>query len=149
MRTGRPKVPMDDRYIPVTETGCWIWLGHWNQYGYASTTFKGNTRMAHRVVYEELVGKIPEGMSLCHKCDTRCCVNPSHMFIGTHQDNSDDCMRKMRHTHGSKSPLAKLTEDDVRFIRSSKESGIYLAKKFGVKPAAISKVRVGRSWTHV
>ena len=60
--------------------GCWLWLGAKNRDGYGLTRPTGDKlRMAHRVVYELIVGPIPEGMELDHLCYVRPCVNPEHM----------------------------------------------------------------------
>jgi hypothetical protein len=63
------------------ESGCWIWAGHITKAGYGVYTKKvnGKRSVAHRVVYEEIMGPIPEGMTLDHRCRTRACVNPAHL----------------------------------------------------------------------
>jgi hypothetical protein len=81
----------------IPESGCWIWMGTTNQSGYGIMSHNGKVKTVHRVswaVHNEKM--IPEGMCVCHKCDVRTCANPSHLFIGSHKDNSQDMSRKGR-----------------------------------------------------
>lgn len=75
---------------------CWLWSGALNTNGYGVFGFAKKVHLAHRWIYEQLKGKIPEGMMLCHKCDEPTCVNPNHMFIGTALDNARDAIAKGR-----------------------------------------------------
>lgn len=80
---------------------CWLWTAYRNR-GYGKIMLEGRCRMAHRVAWEQEFGLIPEGLALCHHCDNPSCVRPSHMFIGTQQDNLDDMVSKGRHLVGKK-----------------------------------------------
>ena len=79
----------------IPETGCWIWVGgqYGNGYGYVtlgSENGKQKFALAHRASYEVLVGPIPKGLTLDHKCRVRCCINPAHLEPVTHREN---CLR--------------------------------------------------------
>jgi hypothetical protein len=94
---GLPPTPRLENYTPVTESGCWLWLGKTSRHGYGVLNRDGKLiSLAHRYFYEHHVGPIPSGMFICHKCDTPLCVNPDHLFAGTPQDNMDDMWRKGR-----------------------------------------------------
>lgn len=83
------------RNCEITETGCWEWLGAYRQ-GYGAIKWKGTMHIAHRVSYTVFVGAIPAGMFVCHSCDNPSCINPEHLWIGTAQDNTRDCINKGR-----------------------------------------------------
>jgi hypothetical protein len=77
----------DKQYIPVTESGCWLWIGALDKEGYGVFGINGKQKRAHRVSYEAHIGKIPDGLCLDHKCRVRCCVNPSHLEAVTNKEN--------------------------------------------------------------
>lgn len=135
--------------------GCWLWLGERRE-PYGRFTFCGKKYSAHRFSYSLIHGPIPSNLKCCHSCDNPLCVKPDHLFIGTHQDNMNDCTTKNRQARGVKKPWAKLTDQKVKKIRSEyvKRFGEYclvknLAKEFKVSSSTISNVIARRVWQHV
>lgn len=83
--------------ISSDASGCWLWSANGVAKGYGQLSFRKRKILAHRISYELHKGEIPSGMLVLHKCDVPACVNPSHLFIGTHADNIHDCMSKGRY----------------------------------------------------
>lgn len=159
---GRKAIPIEDRfhkhYIPITESGCWIWIGkttsgHGSTYGSVKmgTILGGDRRtaLAHRVSYELYTGPIPDGSQVLHECDVPLCVNPAHLFLGTHEDNMNDMLAKDRSCRGERNGHAVLSEKDVLFIRCTSESIKELALKYGISASAIRKARSGYTWRYI
>jgi len=136
------KVEMDPN------SGCWLWSGSCLPSGYGRIKASGSRHSvyAHRLSYEMHVGPIPQGMFVCHACDTPSCVNPSHLWVGTCADNHADKVAKGRQPRGEANYCAKLTEAQARYALASSESVRQLAPVFGVSRACIHNLRAGRSW---
>lgn len=146
------KARFHESYIPVTETGCWIWeRGVFAKDGYGFTRHNGKQLAAHRYSWFMHYGEIEGNLFVCHKCDERLCVNPDHLFLGTAQQNADDMLRKGRLVgrKGAAQWNAKLTDDQVRAIRADTRIQRLVAEDYGISVNTIGKIQRRQRWTHV
>ena len=140
-------------------SGCWEWQGSKrNGYGrmIVGSRTDGTRRSVstHRLSYELTHGKIPDGMEVCHKCDNRCCVNPDHLFVGTHKENMDDRESKGRNKpqKGEKNGRAKLSEADVLEIKIKRKNGMpfhKIAEEYGVHKKTVMDAVNGKNWASI
>lgn len=161
----RSTTPISDRFEAKVErclvSGCWLWTDAPDGCGYGRLGLPGNRMIkAHRLSYELHVGPIPDGLQVLHRCDTPPCVNPAHLFIGTHGDNMADRDRKGRGNYmppppmpGSRHPRAKLDEAQVAALRARIAAGERVvrtttAADFGVSISTMSRALAGTTWRH-
>jgi hypothetical protein len=150
-------IPLVDRFWSKVAKAdgdeCWEWQGARMSNGYGVIRQERRSVYTHRLSFMLLAGPIPPGILVCHTCDNRICVNPNHLFAGTKADNHNDMMVKgrQRPARGESVNTAKLTEDEVRVIRSQrfKVRSKELARQFGVSHHAISKIWRRVSWKSV
>lgn len=155
MGSGMVARPASERFwerVNKTES-CWIWMCKSSRYSYGrfyTGTSKTYLVKAHRYSWELHKGKVPDGLFVLHKCDVPLCVNPDHLFLGTHQDNMDDMARKGRRflTNGDKNGMVKLTKEQVIEIRAAKDSMTtrMMATKYGVSEGCIRAILTRRKW---
>lgn len=90
----------ESKYMPEPNSGCWIWLGALHtENGYGQLRENRRNINATHVALKLADRPVPTGLFACHRCDTPCCVNPNHLFIGTQADNVADMIAKGRHDH--------------------------------------------------
>ncbi len=102
--------------IQKTDQGCWLYKKSCSG-AYGKVRWQSKWYSAHRISYEQFVGKIPEGKWICHKCDTPKCVNPEHLFVGSASDNRKDAVKKRRVALGEKNHFAKFTDKQIEEMR--------------------------------
>lgn len=132
--------------IPEPNSGCYLWLGPITGSGYGHFRLNGQDIIAHRVAYEQTYGPVPKGLFVCHRCDNRACVNPGHLFAGTHEDNMADMAAKKRNAFGERHGMAELTVPLVRaiFVAAGKQRDI--AARFSTSQTTVWFIKTGGHW---
>lgn len=126
----RPPLPKADFWSYVKkshEHGCWTWTWVRDRKGYG----RWRNKLAHRVSWEVRNGPIPDGLYICHTCDNPPCVNPAHLYAGTHEDNTRDAVERGRterppQTHCSRGH--EKTGDNLAWVRYRGRGGKAYAK---------------------
>lgn len=154
---------------------CWEWQGNLGKNGYGKIRNNLEHWSTHRLSYFIFKGEIPDDILVCHTCDNKKCINPDHLYLGTHKDNAQDALKKglLKSTSGSKwsestrekmksrpgpdkkgdkHHLRKLTSKNIYEIRTMLDEGIKqaeIAKIYDVNPSCISNVKRKKSWCHI
>ena len=144
-RRRKPRAPNGLPYTLSTadyiacDCGCWIWRWARDNHGYASVKHSSQLETVGRILLDIVGGS----QHMIHACDNRICVNPAHLWAGTRADNSKDMAVKTRH------PFIKLTAPDVQAIRTclaNGESGVSIARRYGVDTSTISCIKRRKTW---
>jgi hypothetical protein len=109
---------------------CWEWQGGKVNGTYGHIRDDGKKKLTHRLSWELHNGEIPKGLCVCHTCDNPGCVNPNHLWLGTHKQNMDDMNIKGRGVipngkNGEENPAARLTKEKVLALRHGFEQGYF------------------------
>lgn len=132
--------------VAVPFSGCWIWMRSLGPTGYGQLWNGSFMEGAHRCSWKAFKGPIPAELDVLHHCDVRCCVNPSHLYLGTHQQNMDDMMNRGRNVPlpGESNGFVKITDAQVASIVAAYATGKYtqkaIAKKFSCSQQLVSRI---------
>lgn len=142
--------PLPDGSYAEMRGPCVAWAGRINKGGYGQLWWRGKQWTAHRMMYALSTGKDPGVMHVCHKCDNRACVNPTHLFLGTNKDNTRDRDRKGRHVplRGEQNGQARLTLEQVEAIIADPRTGAKIGRDYGVSGPTVQAIKAGRIWAH-
>ena len=151
----RNRLPYQDpefffSHMKQTDSGCWEWRGSSSKgYGRFRFSASGPWVRAHRHSFELLNGAIPEGQIVCHRCDNPPCINPNHLFLGTHHSNAIDRESKGRGNSGRKYFRlrgGRLSQSQVIAIRSNLKSNGEIAADYGVSSQYVGRIKRGKMW---
>lgn len=143
-----------DRFFNLTypepNTGCWLWGGSYDKYGYGCLTVRSlptTLWRTHRLSYQIYNGVFDYSLNVLHKCDNPACVNPDHLWLGTHKQNMDDREKKQRNKGGDRW-VDKLTPIKIKEIRSLPEDTDrkLIAKTYNITLATVCDVINKKTW---
>lgn len=150
------KTPLMQRFwtkvqIPETPDGCWLWTASTNTSGYGQIINDfGKMKLASHISYEIYNGAIPDRLQVLHTCDNPLCVNPNHLWLGTHADNMQDRHDKgrdsMRKGHPSH-PHRKMTKENIQRAKELYQNGMTqkeIAILMGVHKMTINRAIAGK-----
>lgn len=139
----------DEKFLgryKVLDNGCWEYQGVKNCYGYGRVYIGRKHTVAHRYMYQLKKGVIPKGMLVLHKCDNPSCVNPDHLFLGTHTDNMNDMIKKKRNRK-CENYSRKLNYEKAESIRSENNKSISeIARKYDISRSTVRDVLDHNTW---
>ena len=143
----------DAKWMPEPYSGCWLWTDHDNGNGYGQIQINHSMCVAHRLSWTLHYGPIPKGLKVLHRCDTPSCVNPSHLFLGTQQDNMLDGVRKKRvkppALKGERHGQSKLLDSQISTIRKDGRTQSKIAADYGISQTLISQIKLRKIWRHI
>jgi hypothetical protein len=130
-----------------TKDQCWEWTGYIMPNGYGQLKERQKNIYAHRYSYKLHFGYLPKKLLVCHKCDNRKCVNPNHLFLGTHKDNTFDMDSKGRRViKPGKQKITKIDAENIRLLNDKGFHVDFLSDKYKLKPCTIRNIIAGRIW---
>ncbi len=139
------------KYEIDASSECWNWKASKGRYG--GMRVRGQPMGSHRAAWTLLVGEIPRGACVLHRCDNPRCVNPEHLRLGTQADNLKDMRAKGRRVRqvnfdGSKNPRSRLSREQALEIRKLATKGCYrkLAERYGVNASTVQRIAAGKIW---
>lgn len=134
------------------QTPCILHPSQPGSHGYGQVYEDGKHWTAHRYTYTKTKGEIPPGLLVCHTCDVKRCVNPDHLYLGTHKDNNRDTYARnrmpLRYGHLAVN-VAKLTKEQAKDIKYSDAPAKELAVKYQINQSQVSRIRTGKTWKNI
>lgn len=128
---------------------CWHWEGNISSSAYGRIHYGGDSYLAHKMSYIIFKDYIISDQIIRHTCDNRLCVNPKHLILGSHSDNSIDSVKRNRQGH------QKLNEECVKVIKwmlkyyPEKGLAVKLARLHNVGRGTIHKIKFGKTWSWI
>lgn len=145
-RNGRGRMPASPRVLKADKGSVYKRWGLYNDVGHKCPV------SLHLLVCSKHHGPRPAGMEVCHNDGNPNNNSPENLRWDTHSANVMDAIKHGTHVNnrGERCGTSKLSSEEVFHIRASTgQSGVYLAKRFGVSKSRISEIRSGKTWRHL
>ena len=144
---------MNDEFyrVKLGSGGCLLWSGGKNRQGYGKIWWRGKDGRAHRAAWEKANGPIPKGLFVLHRCDNPSCINPAHLFLGTHAQNMADKVTKGRQRPGALHGMAVISEQTAIRIKMLRGvlSSYKLSRHLPISRRTILDIQLGKRWKHL
>lgn len=138
-------------YIPEPNSGCWLWIGAITPLGYGQFYYPPRNMVRAHVCSYEMYRGDRKGLCVLHNCDVRCCVNPDHLRLGTHQENMQD--REDRHRRappkGMLNGRATVTNEIVIAIRADPRGPKQISRAYNMPISTVQNIRHRHTWKHI
>jgi HNH endonuclease len=133
-------------------SGCWLWTKNKSPKGYGKTYWKNKDMRAHRLAFFFKNNYMPE--TVCHKCDNPSCINPDHLFAGTHKLNMMDMKLKGRAARpkGVLHPMRKYSVEQIKEVRRLHSLNISLneiSKSVLIPKSYVRQIVLKQRWGHL
>ncbi len=132
---------------------CWLWRAPASTGRYGLFRLHGEKYLPHRIMYSVALGAFDPSLCVCHRCDNPRCVNPHHLFLGTHAENMVDMRNKGRAARvgarGELSGRSKLTPEQVLEIRADNRMQRQIAAAYGIDQSSVSLIKRRINWAHL
>lgn len=150
-KLGTPLWRFERSYIPEPNSGCWLWEKALDEKGYGQFYYPPRNMVRASVASWELFRGSRNGLHVLHTCDNRCCVNPDHLELGTHQENikQRDVRNRRRAPKGTLNGRATLTDEQVLSIRADTRWPRFIAHDFNISISTVKNIKYNVTWRHL
>jgi hypothetical protein len=135
--------------MPEPNSGCLLWTGPVNTHGYGRLQYEGVQITSNRAAWISAHGEIPRGLIVCHKCDVRSCINPNHLWLGTHAENARDRYLKGRSPAGETHGLCQITAQQAMEIFLSPLPQRKIAALYHVSKTHVAAIKLRKRWASI
>ena len=143
----------NSKFLKLGEDQCWPWQAGRFDNGYGQFFLRRQSIGAHRIAYIIAYGDYDDVLFVCHNCNHKFCVNPKHLYLGTHEQNMQDAVQDGLSNKGEKNGQCLLTEQEVINIRELYSTSMYsqreVARIFKISQALVNNILLNKNWSHI